>query len=144
MSPTPSDPTLPAAPARPRVEWEETDCLLCGGARWAPFLEAPDATAGGSGLWFAVVRCPDCGLCFTNPRPSEATILQFYPAVYHPHRTKQRPAPRRGVRPGKERQGLPWHGQGRLLDFGCGGGSYLERMHRQGWQVTGLDVSARA
>ncbi|HMC66442.1 MAG TPA: class I SAM-dependent methyltransferase, partial [Gemmataceae bacterium] len=40
--------------------------------------------------------------------------------------------------------GLPWHGQGRLLDFGCGGGSFLERMHRQGWRVTGIDVSAEA
>jgi SAM-dependent methyltransferase len=33
-------------------------------------------------------------------------------------------------------------GQGRLLDFGCGGGSFLERMYRHGWQVTGLDTSA--
>ena len=39
---------------------------------------------------------------------------------------------------------IPWHGRGRLLDFGCGGGAYLERMHRQGWDVTGLDVSAAA
>jgi 2-polyprenyl-3-methyl-5-hydroxy-6-metoxy-1,4-benzoquinol methylase len=28
-----------------------------------------------------------------------------------------------------------------LLDFGCGGGSYLQRMHELGWKVTGLDVS---
>ena len=36
---------------------------------------------------------------------------------------------------------MPLHGRGRLLDFGCGNGSFLERMHRQGWQVTGLDTS---
>ena len=34
---------------------------------------------------------------------------------------------------------LDWHGQGRLLDFGCGSGSFLEQMHRHGWHVTGLD-----
>jgi 2-polyprenyl-3-methyl-5-hydroxy-6-metoxy-1,4-benzoquinol methylase len=28
------------------------------------------------------------------------------------------------------------------LDVGCGGGKFLQRMHLQGWQVTGLDVSA--
>ena len=28
-----------------------------------------------------------------------------------------------------------------LLDFGCGGGSYLCEMAGRGWQVTGLDVS---
>jgi SAM-dependent methyltransferase len=43
-----------------------------------------------------------------------------------------------------ESKGLPWHGEGRLLDFGCGGGSFLARMHRQGWQVTGLDISTTA
>ncbi|HTK75412.1 MAG TPA: class I SAM-dependent methyltransferase [Gemmataceae bacterium] len=45
-------------------------------------------------------------------------------------------------RPCVERRVLPWHGQGRLLDFGCGGGSFLRRMQQQGWQATGLDVSA--
>jgi 2-polyprenyl-3-methyl-5-hydroxy-6-metoxy-1,4-benzoquinol methylase len=37
---------------------------------------------------------------------------------------------------------LPWHGEGRLLDFGCGGGIFLERMAEQGWRVLGLDASA--
>jgi SAM-dependent methyltransferase len=33
---------------------------------------------GGSGLRFAVVRCDECGLHFTSPRPDPATIGQFY------------------------------------------------------------------
>jgi len=37
--------------------------------------------------------------------------------------------------------GVPWHGQGRLLDFGCGGGKFLRRMHALGWDVLGLDFS---
>lgn len=37
--------------------------------------------------------------------------------------------------------GVPWHGQGRLLDFGCGGGKFLRRMHGLGWDVTGIDFS---
>jgi SAM-dependent methyltransferase len=90
-----------------------------------------------------VVQCPDCGLCFTNPRPSPASIGQFYPDVYRPHRTpslQRRP----WWRGRKERQSLPLHGHGRLLDFGCGGGSYLQRLHAQGWQVTGVDVCLSA
>src|SRR5262249_55154007 len=135
---------------KPLVEWEEPDCLLCGGHRWAPLLEAPDCTRDGTGLWFAVVQCHDCGLCFTNPRPSAASMAQFYPPSYPPHRTAASrrppkpwhirfPSPWRGPR--KERRFLEWHGRGRLLDFGCGGGSFLERMHAKGWQVTGLDIS---
>jgi 2-polyprenyl-3-methyl-5-hydroxy-6-metoxy-1,4-benzoquinol methylase len=144
MSIIPRDAATAELPTVPRVEWEEADCLLCGSPRYAPLLEAPDAGPDGSGLWFAVVQCRDCGLCFTNPRPSRRSIGQFYPAVYGPHRPPHdgRRAGRRRSR--EERQMLPWHGQGRLLDFGCGGGAYLERMHRQGWDVTGLDVSATA
>src|SRR5262249_32753351 len=40
--------------------------------------------------------------------------------------------------------GLPFRGEGRMLDFGCGGGWYAERMQRQGWSVVGLDFSDHA
>jgi 2-polyprenyl-3-methyl-5-hydroxy-6-metoxy-1,4-benzoquinol methylase len=136
----------------PVVEWEEPNCLLCGGRNWTTLVEAPDLTPGGTGLWFAVVQCHDCGLCFTNPRPSPNSISQFYPSAYLPHlrRNSRRPSSpwqrlsRFWKRPRKERRALAWHGQGRLLDFGCGAGGYLERMHQQGWQVTGIDCSAKA
>lgn len=137
----------------PLVEWEEPDCLLCGGSRSTPILEAPDRLPDSTGLWFAVVQCLDCGLCFTNPRPSAASIGQFYPASYRPHHLPDfgrenkswRPLlPSPWGRPRKWRRSLDWHGQGRLLDFGCGGGTFLQRMHRQGWHVTGVDVSPAA
>ncbi|HEV3204289.1 MAG TPA: hypothetical protein VGY77_07900, partial [Gemmataceae bacterium] len=51
------------------IVWEETACPLCGSRRWIPLIEAPDNMPGNGGLWFAVVRCPECDLCFTNPRP---------------------------------------------------------------------------
>jgi 2-polyprenyl-3-methyl-5-hydroxy-6-metoxy-1,4-benzoquinol methylase len=141
-----------ATPSRPVVEWEEADCPLCGGGHGSPLVEAPDPTPGGAGLWFAVVQCQDCGLCFTNPRPSRNSIGQFYSARYRPHRVRlrnkrwalrQRLVPS-WCRAGKELQTLPWHGQGRLLDFGCGGGAFLDRMQRLGWQVRGIDSSAAA
>jgi SAM-dependent methyltransferase len=141
-----------APAAGPIVDWEEVNCLLCGSHRFAHFLEARDNLAGDDGLWFAVVRCKDCGLLFTNPRPSSQSISHFYPEAYWPERAPKpqdqrrgRPRPmKRWCRPARERRILNWHGQGRLLDFGCGGGLFLERMHRQGWRVTGLDVSPAA
>jgi SAM-dependent methyltransferase len=152
MKVMPLDLTVPGAPG-PVVEWEEPDCLLCGGRRWAPLLEAADSEPGSSGLWFAVVQCLDCGLCFTNPRPSPAGMARFYPPAYRPHRTPPARRRRKPWRlrlptpwgaPRRQRQALDWHGAGRLLDFGCGGGSFLQRMHQQGWQVTGVDVSPAA
>ncbi len=134
------------APGLP-IEWEEVPCPLCAGPRWEPLLEAPDSSLGDSALWFAVVQCQDCGMCYTNPRPSPRSIGQFYPSVYRPHQSHARRRSRRVPRPGwrrplNERQTLEWHGLGRLLDFGCGGGSFLDQMNRNGWTVTGLDVSA--
>jgi SAM-dependent methyltransferase len=130
------------------IEWEEPNCLLCGGREWSWLVEAPDASAQGKGLWFAVVQCHDCGLCFTNPRPSPASMAQFYPEeAYPPYQRRRRPY-RSWLRRwwsrhhSKDGQGLSWHGQGRLLDFGCGGGSFLHHMGQMGWHVTGLDISA--
>jgi 2-polyprenyl-3-methyl-5-hydroxy-6-metoxy-1,4-benzoquinol methylase len=147
----PCEAATPVPEQRAVVEWEETACLLCGRHQSELLLEAPDTVPDGSGLWFAVVQCQDCGLCFTNPRPSRKMIAQFYPATYRPHQKpdarKCRPrfvAAGSWPRPRNERHALPWHGEGRLLDFGCGSGSYLARMAGQGWRVTGLDASLSA
>jgi SAM-dependent methyltransferase len=138
------------ARSRTGVDWEECACPLCAGTTWAPLAEGPDQARGGKGLWFMIVQCHHCGLCFTNPRPSARGIGSFYPAHYGPHQlTESKGAgpswwqrlPLVRQRPDVLRKTLPIHGQGRLLDFGCGSGSFLLRMRRQGWKVTGLDAS---
>jgi 2-polyprenyl-3-methyl-5-hydroxy-6-metoxy-1,4-benzoquinol methylase len=145
----------PTGPSGPAVVWDDTACPLCGNDDAEPVLEARDpAPAAGVALMFAVVRCRCCDLHYTNPRPDLQSIGAFYPSDYKPHR---RPRKMRLARSGHkwwgkfsgrscpERRGdLPWHGQGRLLDFGCGGGSFLKRMADQGWQVTGLDAAVGA
>lgn len=42
------------------------------------------------------------------------------------------------------RGNLPWVGQGRLLDVGCGHGVNAALLAQQGWQVYGLDLSQTA
>jgi SAM-dependent methyltransferase len=126
--------------------WDEVNCPLCGNQRWQTLLEAPDRQA--SGLWFAVVQCLDCGLCFTNPRPVTATLERFYPGDYRPHQVlaeRQSGRWRQFLsRLRRARGPLSWRGQGRLLDFGCGNGAFLQRMRLQGWRVTGVDIAAHA
>lgn len=131
-----------------QVEWEEVECPLCANERATPTIEAPDSIPGGSGLWFAVVQCRECGLCYTNPRPTPESIQQFYPSQYRPHHAPVRP-PRRlwskfCMRSSVDEVAPPRHGPARLLDFGCGNGRYLRRMHRLGWQVLGMDCSKGA
>jgi SAM-dependent methyltransferase len=145
---------MPGEPP-PAVSWEETPCPLCGQSPGKPLLEAPDPLPdSGAGFVFAVVRCDTCGLCYTNPRPTARTIARFYPPDYRPHRRASKIRQSRPIspfwsrilgRPCFERRGiLPWPGPGRLLDFGCGAGTFLKTMADQGWEVTGLDAAVGA
>jgi 2-polyprenyl-3-methyl-5-hydroxy-6-metoxy-1,4-benzoquinol methylase len=144
----------PSPPRRTHITWEETACLLCGRDEGELLAEAADPIPeAGPGLRFAVVRCRHCGLAYTNPRPTPDTITRFYPRDYGPHRPPPRGTTSRSPsafwsrlfgRPCPERRGaLPRAGARRLLDFGCGSGSYLKRMAALGWRVTGLDRAER-
>ena len=152
VTPQPLVEPRPVEASNSAIRWQEVPCPLCGSPDWNPWLEAPDPNAEGDGLRFQVACCSDCGLKYTNPRPAPESIGRFYTRGYRPHRRPAQIGKRlktwypfatlRG-RAG-ERRSLAWRGQGRLLDFGCGGGSYLARMTRQGWKVVGLDTSADA
>ena len=36
---------------------------------------------------------------------------------------------------------LPYHGEGKILDVGCGGGAYLYRLKQWGWETYGVEPS---
>ena len=137
------------------IQWETTSCLLCGGSHTAAFIAACDPDLA-DGPRFTMVRCQDCGLCFLNPRPTAASIGEFYPADYGPHQGVE-PSPKTiAMRPATDetsglvaacnphRYGLLPSGQCRLLDVGCGGGEFCSGCTAQGWQVTGLDAAQPA
>jgi SAM-dependent methyltransferase len=136
---------------KPFVVWEEVPCPMCAGRNSSPLIEAQDVNGGPDGLWFVIMQCDSCGTCFTNPRPDLASIGQFYGGNYTPHQKhhrtpgKKRWNPLRFLKgqPRVEKRPIRWHGQGRLLDFGCGSGAYLQAMHQLGWKVVGVDMSIR-
>lgn len=144
----------PVRPSDTGVRWDESPCPLCAVSDDEPLFEAADATPrpGEPARRFLVVRCRNCQLVYTNPRPDADDIHRFYPDDYRPHRSrkpllarKPHPFERLLGRPTAERRGaLPWPGVGRMLDFGCGGGSFLGRMADLGWDVTGIDCSPAA
>lgn len=129
--------------SRPEVEWEEVPCPLCASPRWRLLIEAPDRCPSGPGLWFAVVECQSCGLCYTNPRPSPRSLQQFYSSTYVPHQPLSASLNRKRWSrlrwPGQAPHCWPVQGQGRLLDFGCGNGRFLVQMRTRGWQVMGVE-----
>lgn len=147
---------VPAADAGPlpALSLEDAQCPLGCTAPAATVCTAPDRLHGMPGR-FTVVRCTDCGLMRTSPRPPEARMHHFYPEQYQPYvgtrtdhsavRQRQRLWRRlvRGVFRFRT-QCAPPLPPGRLLDVGCASGDYLLRMAAKGWDVTGIEPSAHA
>lgn len=131
-------------------------CPACGGANTSPieritvraFLErfmaefdqsfvsgshgADDAVRHEHQGEFVILRCATCGLQFCDPM--KAGTSHFYDAVY-------RHMPVRS---------LPWDFSqfkthvpkgGRVLDVGCGGGSFVAMARRDGYDAEGIDFN---
>lgn len=109
-------------------------------------LEGGDVLHGVPGR-FRVVRCRRCGLARTNPRPTPEAIGRFYPADYAPYQTAGGTAPpnRRGLlqRLADRANGtsMPPLAPGAALEIGCATGSFLDRLKREGWRTSGVEVS---
>lgn len=93
----------------------------------------------------AVVECRNCGLRYVNPRMSAQSLETNYIGHYYPQekieliytnamdclQMKERLAE-------IERQ---MHKRGRLLDVGCGIGTFLHLARERGWEIYGADPS---
>jgi SAM-dependent methyltransferase len=62
-----------------------TACDLCGQNDTKLLFTGKDKLHKNPG-YFKVVQCNQCGLVYTNPRPTEEAIEYFYPSDYDPHK----------------------------------------------------------
>jgi 2-polyprenyl-3-methyl-5-hydroxy-6-metoxy-1,4-benzoquinol methylase len=58
---------------------ETVNCPVCGGNNYKPYITNAKELYGGTDNFFNVVKCCDCQMIFTNPRPTKDTIGFFYP-----------------------------------------------------------------
>ena len=65
----------------------EVDCDLCHKHSTVNLYTSQDYLHGCPGQW-PVVQCKDCGLSFTNPRPTPETLTEYYPQDYCPYQFK--------------------------------------------------------
>ncbi len=100
---------------------------------------------------FRVVRCPDCTMVRTDPRPIAAALSEFFDAAYPFYRRAHQLVPpdsrelehRLGpFLPRAQRLTEIAGGPGRLLDAGCGDGYFMTAMERLGWSVSGIERDA--
>lgn len=108
-------------------------CNLCGGRNTTPWCPA---------LGEAVVRCVECGLVYTCPRPSpEESRARYQTSYVDRHQDQELVQQRRVMYRAERRAILRQMSGGRFLDVGCGTGEFLALMSDR-FEVYGLDVCA--
>ena len=117
---------------------EYVNCNLCGRDDAQLIFKASSIRRGQSDE-FNVVQCRDCGLVYTNPRISPEKIKDYYPKDHEYHEARSisffenlyysffRKIP--GIKNGK------------ILDVGCGNGSYLNFLKKRGWDCYGTELN---
>jgi len=129
---------------------EVSTCLICGSTRFEPFLICKDYTV--SQRDFAITTCQGCGFKFTNPRPADAELGNYYKAesyVSHTN-TKKGLVNRlyhivRNYTLGKKLQMVSnYVSRGTILDYGCGTGMFLSVCQKAGWKTLGMEPDTDA
>jgi 2-polyprenyl-3-methyl-5-hydroxy-6-metoxy-1,4-benzoquinol methylase len=142
--------------------------MLCGTAGKVCEAQVFDPDGVISEPWTYRKCCnSDCGLVWLDPAPLETELWKAYTS-YHTHtRTRQNKLSKAlssllnrlvrlllfpiwlisGLLRDTRQMRLMMLGNnpaGKLLDIGCGGGRYLHRMQRRGWEVEGIDFDEQA
>jgi len=130
--------------------FEAVACYQCGGNAASAFVVAEDDLSGKPGR-FHFVRCDSCGLAYQNPRLKLEHIGAYYDDEYIAHRKRTD----WGLLTPLYRWAMDKHDRdklaltaryvhlgaaARVLDVGCGAGTYLDRVRRScGATVSGVD-----
>lgn len=134
-----------------RLRFEPVSCLACGSRQAVPFIEAEDDLTGKPGL-FTFVTCSACALVYQAPRLTPANIREYYDQEYIAHQAPSRwgalaPLFRAAMRSLDRaklrivRRHTTLDASSRVLDVGCGSGSFLREAHaRTGASVAGIDL----
>lgn len=127
------------------IEIESVGCALCGCERSTSVLVGYDRACGVPGR-YQVVRCEQCGLMRTNPRPTRSSIHRYYPSEYVAYHRQLHAPPRRhsGWRDRRVSVMPPVSPPGRLLEIGTSFGAFLYECKRVGWDVTGVEMDERS
>lgn len=109
-------------------------CAVCSSSAFTPVRREH----GG----YRIVECTGCGVWSVNPVPDPATLAGVYDeGYYRPWASQARARARLWRRRLRLLSDVP---RRRLLDVGCGEGSFLREARAAGFQVLGTEISPHA
>ena len=127
------------------------ECPVCETEKQENFLKCKDYLKTQDD--FQMVQCINCGFVFTNPRPPEEAIQEYYQSEdYFSHKNKSTSLisslynfVRKLNVNNKLKLIADYHSTAKtLLDYGCGAGIFLEAARDKSFQVKGVEPSIDA
>ena len=120
-------------------------CLVCGSTHFKPFLVCKDYTVSDEN--FNIVSCKDCNFKFTNPRPDNSVLANYYKAESYVSHTNSKKgivnklyhAVRNYTLKSKIKMVSGFVSRGTILDYGCGTGMFLSAIKNAGWETYGME-----
>lgn len=125
-------------------------CPICFSEKQSSFILAKDHLL--SQEEFNIVECETCHFKFTNPRPADKDLGQYYKSdqyISHTNTTKgivsklYQLIRNRSLKV-KESYLASHVSRGTLLDYGCGTGHFLAHCKSKGWLIKGIEPDSEA
>lgn len=125
-------------------------CPICGSKHSKTELELNDYFL--TKEKFFINECKNCGFRYTNPQPFESQMGRYYDSKeYISHNSAKKSLVGflyRFVRSfsikGKYKVIKKRIHSGRILDYGCGEGEFLNYCKKQGWNCVGVEINENA
>ncbi len=122
-----------------------TSCPVCKGSSFNHFLDCKDYTV--SRETFSIVQCNSCDFKFTNPRPEPKDLGKYYESADYVSHSKSNKGFINSLYHIAKHYSLLKKIQlinrlskkGKLLDYGCGTGDFLNTCKVSGWEVSGIE-----
>ncbi len=111
-------------------------CRVCGGSLRTILSSVADPLTQDV---FSIGECRECGLKHTLPQPDDPS--RYYGERYYGNRHGPTARFCLNRRLGFVRNAVGKNKMARLLDVGCGDGSFLLAAQREGWEVAGVEIN---
>lgn len=121
------------------------NCPVCNSSSFNEFIKCKDFML--SQKMFSIVECKDCRFKFTNPRPENEKIGDYYKSnEYISHSDTKKGVVsklyhlvRNYTLKNKLKLISKYVSRGTILDYGCGTGAFLSICKKYGWNVFGFE-----
>lgn len=122
-------------------------CPICTGKKFDPYYSCIDHTK--SKEEFSLVKCASCNFVITSPRPDSNSLGQYYESENYISHTNSSNNLIDYIYKKVRSFTLTWKlnliknykHNGKLLDYGCGTGEFLNACRIANWQCTGIEPS---